>query len=691
MARSRVGWCARIACTAIVVAAVGAEGAAFADEIGVIRYELVSSKRVARTEYDYTYRIVLNSPGAAMSVSAIVTSSDTNTRILDGEVKIDRLAAGIDTVAADTITIRQNRLASFAPSALTWNFQHTHPAIPVAARYIVTSVIPVRGQLAHDVSYVHSENGKGWRINEMGQISGTAWDDTRSQPRHYFWSGNLIDVTSEYERDFNLPTDSARFGQGKHVMPEFSRAGDPRLYYLLDRPFPANYISGNIIHGHGANADGSRRHNYVWSWQHGIALSTDDYTDVGYGLLDVHHNGVEALGSVDFVGEGWERDASADFVIPHDPNRDFRYKTCMFGNVDAETTDWTARCLESPPGYSQTAPFDLNIHRSGVGFAFTAYDLSDYWAGRYRNSRAIKWDAAGSVQDLGVLAGDTRSAAYGLNDLGLVVGVSYSDSYDLLSGLRGRAFVGDASGIYDLTARTVDASGRASWNVTQAISINNSGQIVAYAHQAGATSPSVVILAPASLKAGDLAVENIVNSGNTLVTDPNDPHFGEVKVSYGIRVSNQSDVALDDVFISSRFDHDLPELVNREEDLWRIIDYNSNGFETSAPVISSQDATPFCNSRSSKDWNFPLGPLPSVFPQRETLDCTVTRIAAHSAVNLTVTFYVKAIDRRPELPGTIELDPWYFYRVRSSVAIDKPDVNLANNMVTTDAPRPPNK
>lgn len=84
--------------------------------------ELISRERRGRSFFDYTYRIEIINPGAALTgVVASVVSSAPSTLILDGEVIVGDLAPG-SSVPADTFTIRQDRRVPFDPDDLVWTF-----------------------------------------------------------------------------------------------------------------------------------------------------------------------------------------------------------------------------------------------------------------------------------------------------------------------------------------------------------------------------------------------------------------------------------------------------------------------------------------------------------------------------------------------------------------------------------------
>jgi probable HAF family extracellular repeat protein len=100
---------------------------------------------------------------------------------------------------------------------------------------------------------------------------------------------------------------------------------------------------------------------------------------------------------------------------------------------------------------------------------------------------AVLWqnDAAHSVVSLGMLPGDTMSFANDINTAGQVVGVSAVGSLQ-------RAFLWQSGTMVDLATLVDPADG--TWSISQALSINNAGQIVAFGSSNGVTS--AILLTP---------------------------------------------------------------------------------------------------------------------------------------------------------------------------------------------------
>jgi hypothetical protein len=90
-------------------------------------YRLVSSTRVGRTTYDYTYTVVVvnSSTIPAANVTATVTSTAAATVVEQGTVAFGNVAANGQATSIGTFTIQQDRTVAFNPAALTWQVQGT--------------------------------------------------------------------------------------------------------------------------------------------------------------------------------------------------------------------------------------------------------------------------------------------------------------------------------------------------------------------------------------------------------------------------------------------------------------------------------------------------------------------------------------------------------------------------------------
>ena len=85
-------------------------------------YILVSTDRVSRTEFAYTYRARVINAGSVdmLGVTATLTSHSPKTVVVDGDLTFGTVPAGVTVTSSDTFTIRQDRTVAFNPADLVW-------------------------------------------------------------------------------------------------------------------------------------------------------------------------------------------------------------------------------------------------------------------------------------------------------------------------------------------------------------------------------------------------------------------------------------------------------------------------------------------------------------------------------------------------------------------------------------------
>lgn len=95
-----------------------------APDLVISDLQLVTSKRISRTVYEYTYRAVAqNRGGAAEAVKATLDSWPSQLTVSDGEASFGALPGGQTQASADTVTLRHDRSrGSFTAQNLTWRF-----------------------------------------------------------------------------------------------------------------------------------------------------------------------------------------------------------------------------------------------------------------------------------------------------------------------------------------------------------------------------------------------------------------------------------------------------------------------------------------------------------------------------------------------------------------------------------------
>lgn len=140
-----------------------------------------------------------------------------------------------------------------------------------------------------------------------------------------------------------------------------------------------------------------------------------------------------------------------------------------------------AQALPILSGYPQSAATSANDSgvAAGVAFSISFDELIDPNAAAH----AVRFNADGSVADLGVVGSDKSSIATGINNSGWVVGFSSSDAPNFALQLAPilfppasnyRAFLYANGTMYDLNTLLVKGTG---WSLAYATAINNAGQI----------------------------------------------------------------------------------------------------------------------------------------------------------------------------------------------------------------------
>jgi pimeloyl-ACP methyl ester carboxylesterase len=159
-------------------------GTAAADLV-VGNYTLVSSKRLTRTDYEYTYRAQVTNTGAeAKNVMAQVSSSSPNTTVVEAYLEFGNVAAGAAVTSSDTFIIRHNRSYPLDWGVLKWNVQQgeavqvigqaggqivvTNPSSPIAGVEVNIPTGAIQGNLAISIS---TSTHSGYAVDPNQNIS----------------------------------------------------------------------------------------------------------------------------------------------------------------------------------------------------------------------------------------------------------------------------------------------------------------------------------------------------------------------------------------------------------------------------------------------------------------------------------------------------------------------------------------
>lgn len=118
----------------------------------VVRYELVSSTRVSRTVFDYTYRVMVQVGGQNYPNGALLTVSSTSpaTTFPDPNVSLGPLVSFSIAEPTDTLTLRQDRTVTFDGDSLHWSASGETVAEPAPPLKLLSiDFVTERGRVGH--------------------------------------------------------------------------------------------------------------------------------------------------------------------------------------------------------------------------------------------------------------------------------------------------------------------------------------------------------------------------------------------------------------------------------------------------------------------------------------------------------------------------------------------------------------
>ena len=133
MAKRRPASLERIVPLALLVISFGFSAQSLsADQFQVVGRNLVTSTRVTRTQWNYTYNFTIQNTGAAaFGVTATVTSSAPTT-VVNCNLTFGDIAAGQSATSTNTCTIEQDRTVPFDPAVLWFKFKQGTDTAPIA-------------------------------------------------------------------------------------------------------------------------------------------------------------------------------------------------------------------------------------------------------------------------------------------------------------------------------------------------------------------------------------------------------------------------------------------------------------------------------------------------------------------------------------------------------------------------------
>jgi len=123
----------------IIASLLPTQARADASSLTVGNYQLVSSTRINRTVYEYTYKATVTNNGAdATKVTATLNIDAPGVTVLDGKLDFGDVAMGVNVTSSDTFSVRHDRLYAFSETALEWTTDSIPPLAPPADPQIVS-------------------------------------------------------------------------------------------------------------------------------------------------------------------------------------------------------------------------------------------------------------------------------------------------------------------------------------------------------------------------------------------------------------------------------------------------------------------------------------------------------------------------------------------------------------------------
>jgi len=298
------------------------------------------------------------------------------------------------------------------------------------------------------------ENTLGIAVNNLGQVAGYAWTYVEEPPHFPYEIHGALVYSDGVLTDLSTPpgTESVAAGINDAGKVAGSQNGDGVIWEKLGGVWQITTQLGPLPGGTDPMSSGGGINN-----QGQVAGTAQSVT----GYL---HAGLWESGTTLDLGTLATGDWSKATGIND------RGEVVGYATSDGISTNHAFLWLPQPVYGMPAGMNDLGTLGNRVySLALDVNDTGQVVGYSANPDRAFLWDN-GVMTDLGAVA-NAESQANGLNDLGLVVGVSWS----LDPRITGRGVLWDGGELYDLNDLVVNAPG---WFIREAHDINNAGQIV---------------------------------------------------------------------------------------------------------------------------------------------------------------------------------------------------------------------
>ena len=154
--------------------------------------QILSETRIDRTVFEYvmTASLTNSAPSLARAVEATVTSTSSNTTIVEGKLIFGHVAGGAVVTTTDTFTIRHDRTVPFNPAVLHWTTLAAPDGPPIktiALGQYDTLALKTDGSLWTWGYNEYGQLGDGTTVHKLSPVrvgAGNDWAEVAAGLRH---------------------------------------------------------------------------------------------------------------------------------------------------------------------------------------------------------------------------------------------------------------------------------------------------------------------------------------------------------------------------------------------------------------------------------------------------------------------------------------------------------------------------
>ncbi|WP_143745678.1 hypothetical protein [Massilia sp. KIM] len=313
----------------------------------VMGMQLIGEKRVSRTVFDYTYRLTIQNDGSTRrNVAVQVGAVGAGTSVQDGAVTVGDLAANQQIVAADTVTLRHDRVLPFSQAAVTWIFTGTE--VPPEGNPPPGILVPGNPTAKIGDAMPNHDSSRVVPASEISVDSSSGYRIIRTALYIVFRQESTVSDVNAVLNSINGRILSSFAGNGAVSVGIPDPGGLPALYALIDnlrkRPEIEIVLPDDIAEpeslpqeGYSANTLSLLDHHLAIrgaaAWNARKALIASGSQPPSFLIYDTFGNGAP---QADFSQVNWKLGAGTGFSTSCNP---FQLDDPSTPTIDEDTTD----------------------------------------------------------------------------------------------------------------------------------------------------------------------------------------------------------------------------------------------------------------------------------------------------------------------------------------------------------------